>query len=153
MLEFLIPDSATAGNSHSEDECTPLSLAAFLDHIVIAELLLKYGGDPNLQATNPSRVNAPHAAVAKANYELCQLLIERGADVNVSQMKNVTALHAAVHRGNLRLVQLLVDRGARTDLKMENVDTALSIAKRDGHEKVVEYLVAREEKYDSDPIP
>ena len=127
-------------NQYSHDGFTPLSLAAFFDQTEIAKLLLEYGADPGLHATNPSKVNALHSAVAKENYELCKLFIDYGVNVNAAQMQNVTALHAAAHRGNLKLVQLLVENGADVNLPMDNGDTAIAIAERDGHNEVKAYL-------------
>ena len=139
VKDFLKQDNGYV-NRYSGDGFTPLSLAAFFDQTKIAKLLLKNGADPDLHATNPSKVNALHSAVAKENYELCKLLIDFGADVNAVQMQNVTPLHSAAHRGNLKLVKLLIMNGANIHLKMDNGDTALSIAERDGHEEVKQYL-------------
>ncbi|GGD91395.1 ankyrin repeat domain-containing protein [Maribacter cobaltidurans] len=128
-------------NTHSNDGFTPLSLAAFFNQTKIAKSLVELGADPNLSATNPSKVNALHAAMAKENYELCKLFIENGADVNAVQMQNVTPLHSAVHRGNLDLVKLLIENNASITMKMDNGDTALIIAEREGHENITKYLL------------
>lgn len=129
-------------NKYSNDGFTSLSLAAFFDQTSIAKLLLEKGADPNLHATNPSKVNPLHSAVAKENLELCKLLIDYGVNINAPQMQNVTALHSAAHRGNLKLVKLLVENGANSKLEMDNGDTALSIAEKDGHKEVKAYLEA-----------
>lgn len=139
VRDYLSDDHALV-NTYSPDGFTPLSLAAFFDQTEIARLLLQQGADPDLHATNPSRVAALHSAVAKQNYELCRLLLEHGADVNSMQMQNVTALHSAAHRGNLQLVKLLVENGANITAKMDNGDTAIDIAGRDGHGEVHTYL-------------
>ncbi len=131
-------------DTYSNDGFTPLSLAAFFNRTEIAKALIQKGADPNLSATNPSKVNALHAAIAKENYALCQLFIQKGADVNAVQMKQVTALHSAVHRGNLNLAKLLVDNGASIDLKMDNGDTALSIAAREGHKSIEAYILSQQ---------
>ncbi|UZR98152.1 ankyrin repeat domain-containing protein [Chondrinema litorale] len=138
--EYLNNKDKAFVNLYSSDGFTPLSLAAFFDQTEIAILLLENGADPNLQATNPSKVNALHSAVAKENLDLCKKLIDFGVNVNAVQMQNVTALHSASHRGNLELVKLLVENGADTELKMENGDSALSIAERENKTEVAEYL-------------
>lgn len=130
----------TMVNLYSNDGFTPLSLAAFFDQTAIAKVLLEQGANPGLQATNPSKVNALHSAVAKGNYELCQLLVTSGMDLNLGQTQNVTALHSAAHRGHLKMVQLLVENGADVHVKMENGSTPLDLAKIDGHQEVVHYL-------------
>lgn len=130
-------------NTYSVDGFTPLSLAAFFNETEIAKLLLENGANPNLQATNPSKVNALHSAVAKENYDLCLLLIKYGINVNATQIQSVTALHSAAHRGNLKIVKLLVENGAEINLKMNNGDTAISIAEKDKHKEVFDYLVEK----------
>jgi hypothetical protein len=139
LKDYLSRDSSYA-NKYSNDGFSPLSLSAFFNHTEIAKLLLAFGANPNMQANNPSKVNALHSAVAKENYALCKILIEKGVDVNARQIQNVTALHSAAHRGNLKLVQLLVENGAEINLKMDNGDTAISIAEKDGHKEVKAYL-------------
>lgn len=130
-------------NTHSNDGFTPLSLAAFFNQTEIVKSLIELGADPNLSATNPSKVNALHSAIAKENYELCKLLIENGANVDAVQMQNVTALHSAVHRGNLDLVKLLIENNASITLEMNNGDTALIIAMSEGHKNIAEYLLSK----------
>lgn len=135
-----ITSDETLVNVYSNDGFTPLSLAAFFDQTEIAKVLLEQGANPGLQATNPSKVNALHAAVAKGNYELCELLVATGMDLNLGQTQQVTALHSAAHRGNLKMVQLLVENGADIHAKMENGSTPLDLAKKDEHQDVVIYL-------------
>ncbi|UII19093.1 ankyrin repeat domain-containing protein [Fulvivirga ligni] len=136
--EYLLSDDIV--NKYSPDGFSPLALAAFFNHTEMAILLIENGGDPNLKATNPSKVNALHAAVAKENLALCEVLLNHGVDVNATQMQDVTPLHSAAHRGNLELVKMLVTNGADISLKMQNGDTAMSIAERDGHAEVLKYL-------------
>ena len=137
--EFLKNDSNLA-NTHSVDGFTPLSLAAFFDQTEIAFTLIDAGANPNLHATNPTKVNALHSAVAKSNIALCKRLLDAGVDVNAVQMQNVTALHSAAHRGNLELVKLLTQHGADVHLKTESGDTAISFAEKYGHDKVTAFL-------------
>ncbi|WP_431161965.1 ankyrin repeat domain-containing protein [Flagellimonas beolgyonensis] len=133
----------TLVNVYSNDGFTPLSLAAFFDQTEIAKVLLEQRANPELQATNPSKVNALHSAVAKGNYELCELLVATGMDLNLGQTQQVTALHSAAHRGNLKMVQLLVENGADIHARMENGSTPLDLAKKDGHHEVINYLDGR----------
>ena len=137
---YLDNDLSNKLNEYASDGFTPMALAAFFNQSEIAELLANLGADPNLAATNPTKVNALHAAVAKENISLCKLLLTKGANVNAAQMSDVTPLHSAVHRGNLELTKLLVENGAFLDLPMQNGDTALIIAEREGHQEILEYL-------------
>ena len=127
-------------NAYSPDGFTPVALACFFSQDEIADFLIKQGADPNIGASNPSKVNALHAAIARNNFDLVKMLIGNGADVNATQMQNVTPLHSAVHRGNLLLVKLLVEHAADINSKMDNGDTAISIATRDGRQEIKAYL-------------
>ncbi len=142
VKEFLNTPGFNTINTHSSDGFTPVSLASFFNQYKIALLLLDYGANPNIAATNPSKVNALHAAVAKENYELCKILLEKGTIVNATQTQQVTALHSAVHRGNLKLVKLLITYGASITDTMDNGDSALSIAKKEKHKTILEYLLS-----------
>lgn len=140
LVDMYLKQNTSMVNDFSNDGFTPLSLASFFNQTEIAKKLLHQGADPNMQAINPSRVNALHAAVAKENVELCKLFLENGADVNVTQTQQVTPLHSAAHKGNLALVKLLIEHGANVDDSMENGETAISLAKKDKHQDVVKYL-------------
>jgi ankyrin repeat protein len=130
----------SCANTYSNDGFTPLSLAAFFNQTEIAKLLLTNGADPNLQATNSSKVNALHSAVARQNIELCKLFIQQGGNVNACQTQNVTPLHSAAHLGNLELVKLLVDNGADIGSKTDGGKTAMDFAVEDKHDDVRLYL-------------
>lgn len=127
-------------NTFSEDGFSPIALATFFDHTEIAKLLLASGGDPGLSATNLSKVNALHSAVAKQNIALCQLYIDHGVNVNATQTQNITPLHSAAHLGNLAIVKLLVENGANIHAKTDNGDDAISFAQKDNHYEVQQYL-------------
>lgn len=139
VKDFLTNDAALV-NTYSKDGFTPISLAAFFDQTEIAILLLQHGADPTGHATNPSKVNALHSAVAKNNLELCRLFIQFGVNVNAPQTQNITPLHSAAHLGNLKIVQLLVEHGALIDYKMDSGKTAIDFANDDGHAEVTKYL-------------
>ena len=127
-------------HTFSKDGFLPLTLACFFGHQPIVEYLLKKGAKVNIPAQNPSKVTPLHSAVARNDFNICQLLVENGADVNAQQTQGVTALHSAAHRGNLAIVKLLVENGADISLKMEDGSTALDYAEKDGHDVVIDYL-------------
>ena len=142
-VKDFLKDNQGVVNTYSADGFTPLSLAAFFERTEIAKLLLEKGADPTLHATNPSKVNALHSAVARSNYELSKLLVDAGVNVNATQTQNVTPLHSAAHNGNLQLVKLLVENGAKINLKMDNGMTAIDFAEKDGHAEVKAYLESK----------
>jgi ankyrin repeat protein len=110
---------------------TPLIIACSLQNLAQAKYLLGRGAD----ATNfiksedisplycvfspPSQRNYDQiGAAASSNFvneELVQILVEAGAEVNVSRERGYTPLQLAVIRGNLNLTRLLLSKGANVN--------------------------------------
>jgi len=127
-------------NQAAPDGFSPLCLAAYFGQFEVAQWLAEQGADVNQAATNPSKVAPIHAAVAANHLGLVELLIKKGADVNLTQTQGVTPLQSAAHRGNLEMVKTLIAAGANPQAKMDSGDTALDFAKKDGHQTVIDYL-------------
>lgn len=58
-------------------------------------------------------------------YDTCELLIEKGASINVVQSTGSTPLHVAACYGHTEIVGLLLQHGAKTDIKDQFRRTAL----------------------------
>lgn len=140
IIKAFLEDQPKLIEAVSSDGFPPLSLACYFGQQTIAAYLLELGADVHAMATNGSNIQALHAAVARNDYKMCELLLQKGAAVDATQMQGVTALHSAVHRGNMDIVKLLVQHGAERDAKMDNGDTPLSIAKREGKTDILAYL-------------
>lgn len=127
-------------NQAAPDGFSPLCLASYFGQFEVAQWLVEQGADVNQAAANPSKVAPIHAAVAANHPGLVDLLIAKGADVNLRQTQGVTPLQSAAHRGNLEIVKSLVEAGAEIEAAMDSGETALDYAKKDGHQAVVDYL-------------
>lgn len=79
--------------------------------------------------------------VAEAgDLELVQLMLERGADVNLSTKSDAsTALMDAATGGNIEIVRLLVSAGANVN-EIRGGDSVLARAVRAGHEEMIQFL-------------
>jgi ankyrin repeat protein len=115
-----LDEDPTLANAFGDDGFQPLGLACFFGHVEAARLLLERDADPNTLARNEHIQAGPlHSASASENkdaetrYQLCELLLDRGADPNLAQGGGFTALDAARQNGDERLERLLLDRGAR----------------------------------------
>jgi ankyrin repeat protein len=114
-LHELLDDDSGLANAYGADGFQPLPLACFYGHLKAARVLLDHGADPNTLARNEHiRTNALHAAAASENkdeqtrYELCELLLERGADPGIPQGdRELRAIDSARMNGDERLERLL----------------------------------------------
>jgi hypothetical protein len=59
--------------------------------------------------------------------ELAKLLIEKGADISISNPDGNTALHLAAFFGHEKMVQLLLDSGATVSAQSKRGETALAV--------------------------
>ncbi|KAI1170064.1 ankyrin repeat-containing domain protein [Nemania sp. FL0916] len=100
--------------------------------------LLSTGADPNAEVdTNGSTLL--HAACkrgTRAGRELVKLLLDHGADPNVSDHDGSTALHQATHMWNIEAVRLLLDHGANVRAQDKDGNTPFQIAARDGADNI-----------------
>jgi ankyrin repeat protein len=114
-LQELLAQDPESANAYGDDGFQPLGLACFFGHVDAARLLLDHGADPNTLARNEHiQTNALHAAAASENkspkvrYELCALLLERGADPSIPQGgSDFRAIDAARQDGEAELERLL----------------------------------------------
>ena len=74
------------------------------------------------------------------NYKLTDLLLSRGANVNLTNNYNMTALHIAVQLGDIRLCKMLLKNN--TTINQENIihETPLLIAVKNGSNPIAELL-------------
>jgi ankyrin repeat protein len=127
-------------NAFSRDGFTLLGLASYFAHLDVVKVLLQYDADANIASNNPFRVTPLHSACASSNYEIAEMLLRAGADVNAKQQSGVTPLHSAAHNGQTKLAKLLIDQGANVHATTENGQTPLMMAKEKGFHETVELI-------------
>jgi ankyrin repeat protein len=108
--------------SHTLLDSEATSVPADINRI---RFLLENGADPNLR---DDRGSCPliEAAMSK-NYEVVDLLLEMGADINAQENNGKTALHYSLFGSPLSAKQL-IDRGANLELCEQDGDTPLILA-------------------------
>lgn len=144
-MEFLIPKIGidhegyiddTKGNVlhhalRNDDDVTPEFIAYLLDNG--ADVLIN-GKDEGKNNTTPLMCAVDHPSIML-------LLIERGADLNLRDLRRNTALHLAVERENLESVRILIEAGANLDIQNVKWNTALHLAVEHNNSELVKLLI------------
>ncbi|XP_028271473.1 ankyrin repeat and KH domain-containing protein 1 isoform X6 [Parambassis ranga] len=129
---------------------TPLMEAASGGYAEVGRVLLDKGADVNAPPVPSSRDTALTIAADKGHYKFCELLINRGAHIDVRNKKGNTPLWLAANGGHFDVVQLLVHASADVDAADNRKITPLMAAFRKGHVKVVQYIVKEVNQFPSD---
>lgn len=129
---------------------TPLMEAASGGYVEVGRILLDKGGDVNAPPVPSSRDTALTIAADKGHYKFCDLLLSRGAMVDVKNKKGNSPLWLAANGGHLEVCQLLFSYGADVDSQDNRKVSVLMAAFRKGHVKVVKWLVKHVHQFPSD---
>jgi len=127
-------------NSCSKDGFTPLGLSCFFGKREIAAFLLSENADPNQPSENVMKVAPLHSAAAGNHDQITELLLEHGADPDLSQQQGIRAIHTAAHNGKLNIVRLLIRHGAEINPADDNGKRAADYARESGHSEIYTIL-------------
>jgi len=119
------------------DAGPPLIWASGNDRPTAVKTLLDHGADPN--AETDDNVTALISAVAASSLESVELLVKRGAKVNVNA-GGVTPLHIAADNGNEKMISCLLEAGADPNTRDEEDLKPLQVAAAKGNRAVVEFF-------------
>ena len=187
-MELLIDKGADI-NAENNIGQTPLDRAELFNKAETAKLLINHGAKRGLfssvssgdteevkrRISQGAEVNAIrigqsllHIACQSGNKKIVELLINSGADVNVSNRRGLTPLDIAerdgqteiiellrvhgakkgfsnllraINSGDIEQVKLLISQGADVNTKNNAGQTLLHIACRSGNKEVVEFLI------------
>lgn len=119
---------------------TPLYYAARVGAVTSAEKLIDLGADVGFVDSRGWGVL--YMAAQKGHADVCQLLIERGADINAATREppGWTALHVTSYHGETAVVEVLLKNGADRTLTIQEGFTALDLATAAGHRDIARLL-------------
>lgn len=132
VKQWMAADAALL-NRNGPDGYGALGLAIFFEHEDVARWLIAQGADPNVSAANPAKAAPIHAATARGNAALVDLLLRKGARPDLAQAQGFTALHEAAARGDEAIVTLLLKHGASKWQRTEDGRIAADFAREKGH--------------------
>src|SRR5277367_2566957 len=120
-----------------------LDYAAEQNQVAITRYLLEHGASPNAYQTKglDRGLTALHRAAAADAAEVTELLLARGAQVNVHGPLGTTPLIVAASNGSRRAAQVLLDHGADIAVSNGHNETALSVASAHGHDDIVQMIL------------
>ena len=121
----------------------PLEYAIYHSSLTFIRELLDLGADPNYQdeASFPSLLGAL-SAEREDRYEILELLLTAGADIEQRGVNDYTPLHYAATRNDPRAVELLLAHGAdpAARTRIDELTTPLEEAERLHHSEVAKIL-------------
>lgn len=129
---------------------TPLMEAASGGYIEVGRVLLDKGADVNAAPVPSSRDTALTIAADKGHLKFVELLLTRGAAVEVKNKKGNSPLWLAANGGHLSVVEALNNAKADIDSQDNRKVSCLMAAFRKGHVKVVKWMVTHVTQFPSD---
>eukprot|EP01059_Diplonema_ambulator_P002744 TRINITY_DN12399_c0_g1_i1.p1 TRINITY_DN12399_c0_g1~~TRINITY_DN12399_c0_g1_i1.p1 ORF type:complete len:454 (+),score=78.24 TRINITY_DN12399_c0_g1_i1:200-1561(+) len=121
---------------------TPLHYAAMFYYTPIAEILL---GHPRIRVspkTDDQTTPMHYAAMGRLGTPIVKLLAERGADMNVTEIRGWTPLHCASFNNVPATVKLLLSQGADICAKTFQGELPLHLAAGNGCREIIDLLMA-----------
>lgn len=141
-LSSLLSHGADVDWLSGRDGYSPLWCAISGFHIDAARLLLKHGARVSLRSASGGGLMPLHQAAVTAQSAMCELLLERGAQVDSLDEDRNTPLHYAAASGSSAVVKGLLRGGAQVDLEQAQGLTPAHWAAHKGHADVLEMLLA-----------
>jgi ankyrin repeat protein len=129
-VRLLLEYGADANIIHPFDRDNTLYFPAFDGNILVLEMLLKHGANPN-QIDRYGNVPLFSAIRGKSEnrYNAVKLLIENGANINYTNLYG-SGLHIATELGDEKMVKLLLQLGIDRKLKSEKGLRAIDYARK-----------------------
>jgi ankyrin repeat protein len=116
------------------------------EYSMVWALLGKEASPNECEDQNGSGWAPLHWAAKDGNLPICQLLVSRGADVNIRDRSGQTPLHRAAYWGKLQVVDFLVYVGANTAATDSMNQTPSEVAFHRNNQEVYDYLQQQQQQ-------
>uniref|UniRef100_A0A4W5LIY3 Euchromatic histone-lysine N-methyltransferase 1b n=1 Tax=Hucho hucho TaxID=62062 RepID=A0A4W5LIY3_9TELE len=110
--------------------------------VIIRPFTLLDGMDPNFKMESQSRRTPLHVAAEAGHQEICHLLVQSGANLDICDEDQRTPLMEACENNHLETVCYLLRAGAIASHKDVEGFTCLHLAAKIGHYNIVEHLLS-----------
>ena len=136
---FLVQEDIDVNVTDQESQ-SALYKAAMDGHVEIIEMLLKAGGDPNIQT---SQLFTPLMAAAYYGFtEVVRLLVtHQGIEADLTDNLDQTSLYKAAGEGHIEVVELLLNAGANVNHQTDEKWTPLQTAVYNKRPEIVKLLL------------
>jgi ankyrin repeat protein len=122
IAEYLIDHGANVNVYPIDEGWGPLQETVVISNsVAMAKLLLARGADINSKG-----YPVLNSAVYEKRKDLCEFLIQRGANVNAKDMWGQTSLYLAIRNDDLDIVNILIANGADINAQNDRGQTALN---------------------------
>jgi ankyrin repeat protein len=127
-------------NSEDTNHRTPLSYASEAGHIPVVKIFL--ADNRTFLDSRDNNGRAPLAwAALKGHKEIAQMLLEKGADVNIQDKDGKTSLQWALENGHKEMAQMLLENRADVNIQDNAGKTSLLWASKEGHKEIAQMLL------------
>ncbi|XP_071807493.1 uncharacterized protein [Asterias amurensis] len=122
--------------------CIPLFLAVEAGNMSVARELLTHQREEQLKAVRTDNGETPlHVACRKKDVDICKMLVDCGANVNIKNEEGHTPLHIAAWAGEEQILKTLYLAKADANILDKFDRSPLHIAAENGNTGTVELLV------------
>jgi hypothetical protein len=115
-----------------------IEAARINDQATIEKYLSEFGGIVNKRDDKDR--TALIAAAESGHYNLCVLLLDKGADIDARNIYCQSSLLLAARHGHQDIAALLLERGADADKEDMHYRTALTYAEQWGHSTIADLI-------------
>lgn len=141
LKEWLKEHGFRGVESYNNDEATPLTLASARGDVDIVRALLEKKVDVNKRTLSGTKVPAVTLAAIWGRYEILEMLLKAGANVNVTSGNGLTPLILASEEGRLEAIKLFLKHGADVNQTHSFGGNALNHAAYRGQADAIDVLV------------